>query len=107
MHSFRTHKTKFGINSGNKLILIFQLQFSTVILFELFYLVKYTVESPNNGHVGDMASVRCRELSASRRLLTIIIFVASYFRSTRFVRCRGVVRFSECPFWETPLYCIY
>ena len=23
----------------------------------------YTVESPNNGHVGDMASVRCRELS--------------------------------------------
>ena len=36
-----------------------------------------TVESPNNGHVGDMASVRCRELSASRRLLTIIIFVAS------------------------------
>ena len=37
----------------------------------------YTVESPNNGHVGDMASVRCRELSASRRLLSIIIFVAS------------------------------
>ena len=36
-----------------------------------------TVESPNNGHVGDMASVRCGELSASRRLLTIIIFVAS------------------------------
>ena len=29
----------------------------------------YTVESPNNGHVGDMASVCCRELSASRRLL--------------------------------------
>ena len=28
-----------------------------------------TVESPNNGHVGDMASVRCRELSASRRLV--------------------------------------
>ena len=37
----------------------------------------YTVESPNNGHVGGMASVRCRELSAFRRLLTIIIFVAS------------------------------
>ena len=40
MHSFRTHKTKFGINSGNTLIFIFQLQFSTVILFELIYLVK-------------------------------------------------------------------
>ena len=25
-----------------------------------------TVETPNNGHVGEMASVRCRELSASR-----------------------------------------
>ena len=32
------------------------------------YLV-YTLESPNNGHVGEMASVRCRELSASRGLL--------------------------------------
>ena len=29
----RTHKKKFGINSGNTLIFIFQLQFSTVILF--------------------------------------------------------------------------
>ena len=32
------------------------------------YLV-YAVESSNNGHVGGMASVRCRELSASRGLL--------------------------------------
>ena len=32
------------------------------------YLV-YTLESPNNGHVGEMASVRCRELSPSRGLL--------------------------------------
>ena len=29
-------------------------------------LYMYTVEFPNNGHVGDMASVRCRGLSASR-----------------------------------------
>ena len=27
------------------------------------------MESPNNGHVGQMASVRCRELSASRKLV--------------------------------------
>ena len=26
--------------------------------------IRYTVESPNNGHVGAMASVRCRESSA-------------------------------------------
>ena len=28
-----------------------------------------TVESPNNGHIGDMVFVRCREMSASRRVL--------------------------------------
>ena len=33
----------------------------------------YTVESPNNGHVRDMASVRCRELSAFRRLVHLFI----------------------------------
>ena len=27
------------------------------------------VESPNNGHIGDWTFVRCREMSASRRLL--------------------------------------
>ena len=26
------------------------------------------MESPNNGHIGDIAFVRCREMSASRRL---------------------------------------
>ena len=32
MYSFRTHKTKFGLNIGNACVFIFQLQFSTVIL---------------------------------------------------------------------------
>ena len=32
MYSFRTHNTKFSINTGDALIFIFQLQFSTVIL---------------------------------------------------------------------------
>ena len=32
MYSFRTHKKKFGIVSGNAYIFIFQVQFSTVIL---------------------------------------------------------------------------
>ena len=31
------------------------------------------VESPNNGHVEDMASVRSRELSASQRLIYLFI----------------------------------
>ena len=32
-----------------------------------------TVESPNNGHIGDKAFVRCREMPASRRLVFIYI----------------------------------
>ena len=49
IYSFRTHKNKFGINSENAFIFIFQLQFSTVILtfrkdaFDLINLAKYIV----------------------------------------------------------------
>ena len=35
----------------------------------IFSCILYTVESPNNGQVGDMTFVLCRELSASWRLL--------------------------------------
>ena len=31
------------------------------------------MESPNNGHIGDMAFVRCREVSTSQRLLNYYI----------------------------------
>ena len=63
-----------------------------------------TVESPNNGHNGDMAFVCCIELSASQRLLTItyVYYMVDSFHSTSL----SVVRFSECPFWETPLYIV-
>ena len=42
-----------------------------VSLSQLHYMIVsiYTVESPNNGHIGDWTFVRCREMSASRRLL--------------------------------------
>ena len=33
------------------------------------------MEPPNNGHVGEMASVGCRELSASQRLLKYYIHI--------------------------------
>ena len=33
--------------------------------YDTFKSVMCTVESPNNGHFGEMTSVRCRELSAS------------------------------------------
>ena len=48
----------------------------------------YTV-SPNNGHVGGMASVRCRELSASRHW--------SIFIKTPNMPCPQPVRYSETP----------
>ena len=54
-----------------------------------------SVEFPNNGHIGSMAFVRCREMSASRRLLNYYMYGEfihpvsrglSAFRSVRFGR---------------------
>ena len=56
-----------------------------------------TVEPPNNGHVGDECFVHFSEV------LTCIQLLAG---GTQFVHCREVVRSSECPLSEVPLYTV-
>ena len=60
-----------------------------------------TVEPPNNGHVGDECFVHYLEVVPSSEVLTCIQLLA---RGTQFVHCREVVRSSECPLSEVPLY---
>ena len=56
------------------------------------------VELPNNGHVGDECFV---EVVPSSEVLTCIQLLAG---GMQFVHCREVVRSSECPLSEVPLY---
>ena len=66
-----------------------------------------TVEPPNNGHVGDECFVHYLEVVPSSEVLTCIQLLAG---GTQFVHCREVVRSSECPLSEVPLYmhtCMY
>ena len=60
-----------------------------------------TVEPPNNGHVGDECFVPYSEVVPSSEILTCIQLLAG---GTQFVHCREVVRSSECPLSEVPLY---
>ena len=60
-----------------------------------------TVEPPNNGHVGDECFVHYSEVVPSSEVLTCIQLLAG---GTQFVHCREVVRSSECPLLEVPLY---
>ena len=59
------------------------------------------MEPPNNGHVGDECFVHYSEVVPSSEVLTCIQLLAG---GTQFVRCREVVRSSECPLSEVPLY---
>ena len=56
-----------------------------------------TVESPNNGHVGDMASACCRELSASRRLVHLFIKTANMHHFECSFICIQVKQLREQP----------
>ena len=56
------------------------------------------MEPPNNGHVGDECFVHYSEVVPSSEVLTCIQLF------TQFVHCREVVRSSECPLSEVPLY---
>ena len=59
----------------------------------------YIVEPPNNGHVGDKClSINRTEVVPSSEVLTCIQLLEE------FVHCREVVRSSECPLSEVPLY---
>ena len=63
------------------------------------------MESPNNGHIGDMTFVRCREMSASRRLLNYYMygrFIHSVTRGLSVVE--GLFAFRSVRFGR--LYCI-
>ena len=59
------------------------------------------MEPPNNGHVGDECFVHYSEVFPSSEVLTCIQLLAG---GTQFVHCREVVRSSECPLSEVPLY---
>ena len=61
------------------------------------YEYSITVESPNNGHVGDECFVHYSE---------VLTCIQSLAGGTQFVHCREVVRSSECPLSEVPLYII-
>ena len=63
--------------------------------------VNNTVEPPNNGHVGDECFVHYSEVVPSLEVLSYIQLLAG---GTQFIRCREVVRSSECPLSEVPLY---
>ena len=65
------------------------------------YVNCYTVEPLNNGHVGDECFVHNSEVVPSSEVLTCIQLLAG---GTQFVHCREVVRSSECPLLEVPLY---
>ena len=60
----------------------------------------YTVEPPNNGHVGDECFVHYSEVVPSSEVQTCIQLLAV---GTQFVHCREVVRSLECPLSEVPL----
>ena len=62
------------------------------------------LEFPNNGHVGDECFVHYSEVVLSLEVLTCIQLLAG---GTQFVHCREVVRSSECPLSEVPLYMYY
>ena len=68
------------------------------------YVIESTVEPPNNGHVGDECFVHYSEVVSSSEVLTCIQLLAG---GTRFVHCTKVVRSSECPLSEVPLFFIY
>ena len=64
-----------------------------------YFCIYYTVEPPNNGHVGDKClSINRTEVVPSSEVLTCIQLLEE------FVHCREVVRSSECPLSEVPLY---
>ena len=72
------------------------------ILLDKVVSVWTTVEPPNNGHVvGDECFVHYSEVVPSSEVLTCIQLLAG---GTQFVHCREVVRSSECPLSEVPLY---
>ena len=66
----------------------------------LLYTYVYS-EPPNNGHIGDECFVHYSEVVPSSEVLTCIQLLAG---GTQFVHCREVVRSSECPLSEVPLY---
>ena len=54
------------------------------------------MEALNNGHSGDRPLVHCREV--------VIYYMLQSVGGKQFVRSTEVVRFSECPLSEVPLY---
>ena len=60
----------------------------------------YTVEPPNNGHVGDEHFVHCLEVVPSSEVEMHGQLIAG---GKQFVHCREVVLLSECPLLEVLL----
>ena len=61
----------------------------------MYYIMCYTVEPPNNGHIGDEHFVHCSEVEMYGQLME---------GGKQFVHCREVVLLSECPLSEVLLY---
>ena len=62
---------------------------------------RYTVETPNSGHVGDEHFVHCSEVVSSSEVEMYRQYIGG---GKQFVYCREVVHSSECPLSEVPLY---
>ena len=62
-----------------------------------------TVDPPNNGHSGDRPLVHCREVVPISEFTECML---QSFWGKQFIRFMEVVRFSECPLSEVPLYVI-
>ena len=65
--------------------------------------IAFTVEPPNNGHSGDRSLVHCREVVPISEVTECMLQSVG---GNQFVRSTEVVRFSECPLSEVPLYTI-
>ena len=67
----------------------------------MYIIVRYTVEPPNNGHVGDEHFVHCLEVVPSSE---VEMYGQLMEGGKQFVHCREVVLLSECPLSEVLLY---
>ena len=81
-------------------VLYIYTQSHTCILF-ICSIDMYTVEPPNNGHVGDEHFVHRSEVVPSSE---VEMYGQLKVGGKQFVHCREVVLLSECPLSEVLLY---
>ena len=66
---YNVNLAEFGSTEFAELEFPFTNEIEEISVAEVDDINSNTVESPNNGHIGDWTFVRCREMSASQILL--------------------------------------